>query len=265
MTQVRPPSVAGTFYPASAASLKAMVESFIGQVRDDAPAPKALIAPHAGYVYSGPIAGRAYALIRGSRSTLRRVVLIGPCHRTPIRGIAVTSAQAFRTPLGDVAVDLEAVQAALTLPQVGVSDAAHADEHSLEVQLPFLQSVLDDFAIVPLLTGLTDAGDVADVLEALWGGNETMIAVSTDLSHYLPYRAAAEQDARTAAAIETLQADGLGHHDACGADGVRGLLLLARKRAMTVRRVDLRSSGDTAGPRDRVVGYGAFAVYESAP
>jgi AmmeMemoRadiSam system protein B len=241
-----------------------MAESFIGSAEADVPCPKALIVPHAGYVFSGPIAGRAYALIQRLRGVARRVVLIGPCHRTPVRGIVAPLAGAFRTPLGDVPVDRDGLEAALALEPVSASDTAHAGEHSVEVQLPFLQIVLGEFAIVPLLTGLTEVRDVATVLESLWGGSETLIVVSPDLSHYLPYHEASATDARTAAAIEALDADAMDHHHACGADGVRGLLRIAKQRSLTVRRVDLRSSGDTAGPRDRVVGYGAFAVYESA-
>lgn len=261
MNRVRPPCVAGTFYPESPTKLRLAVESYITTAPAASSVPKALIVPHAGYIYSGPVAGKAFSLMAPARETVRRVVLVGPSHRTPFSGLASSGATAFRTPLGEAPIDAEGAAAALRLPQVSVLDEAHAGEHSLEVQLPFLQVALARFSIVPLLTGHTEADEVAEVLEVLWGGPETMIVISTDLSHYLTYEEASIVDARTAAAIETLHPENTGARDACGADGVRGLLVVAKRRGLAVRRVDLRTSGDTAGPKDRVVGYGAFAVY----
>jgi AmmeMemoRadiSam system protein B len=224
------------------------------------PAPKALIVPHAGYVYSGPVAGIAFARLIPAHSTIRRVVVVGPSHRVDIPGLAASRATAFRTPLGEVELDHRTIGLLLRLPMVQVSEEAHAGEHSIEVQLPFLQMVLGSFSIVPLLTGRTDPEEVAQVLLTVWGGADTLIVISTDLTHYLEYDEAVESDTRTAAAILALDADAIGGHDACGAVGVRGLLLAARRHHLVADQLDLRNSGDTAGPRDRVVGYGAFAL-----
>jgi AmmeMemoRadiSam system protein B len=257
----REPAVAGSFYPAEPEVLAANVDGFLkgARVEADRPAPKAVIVPHAGYVYSGPIAGSAYAALRPARDTVRRVVLLGPSHRLPLRGLATSSAATFRTPLGSVPVDHEAVGRIEALPQVRALDAAHALEHSLEVQLPFLQRVLQDFALVPLSVGDADDDEVAEVLEALWDGPETLIVVSSDLSHYRDYATARRLDGETSEAIEALAPERLDFDSACGRVGVRGLLVAARRHDLRAETLDLRNSGDTAGPRDRVVGYGAWA------
>ena len=262
---VRPPAVAGRFYPQHPAQLRRMVEDFLRQAGAAAgPAPKAIIAPHAGYIYSGPVAGSAYARLASSRETIRRVVLIGPSHYVSFAGLAATSAESFSTPLGVVPVDTAAVQdLCARLPQVVWRDDAHANEHSLEVQLPFLQVVLADFQLVPLLVGATGDQEVAAVLDMLWGGDETRFIISSDLSHYHDSDAARELDAATAGAIEDLRADALGENQACGCWPIRGLLRAAQGHSLKARTLDLRNSGDTAGPRHRVVGYGAFA-FESA-
>jgi AmmeMemoRadiSam system protein B len=261
MRDVRPAAVAGTFYPGNAAELAAAVrECLAGTTAPVAPAasPKALIVPHAGYVYSGPIAAGAYARLASLRSTIRRVVILGPTHRVAVRGLALPSARAFATPLGDVEVDREAVATLAGLRQVVVSDSAHALEHSLEVQLPFLQSVLDDFRIVPLAVGDASPGEVAEVLDRLWGGPETLVVVSSDLSHFHGYAQAREID--RASADRILALDGpLDHEEACGATPINGLLLCARHRGLAPELIDLRNSGDTAGDRSRVVGYASFA------
>jgi hypothetical protein len=259
----RPPAVAGMFYPGDPATLARHVDDALAAARRacDVP-PKALIAPHAGYVYSGPIAANAYASLEPLRDTIRRVVLLGPCHRVAVRGLALPSADAFDTPLGRVPVDREAVEALAGLPQVVVSGAAHAQEHSLEVQLPFLQRMLRDFAIVPLAVGDATAGQVADVLDRLWGGRETLILISSDLSHYHRYDDAARIDRATAEAILALD-PALDHEQACGATPIAGLVTIARRRGLAVRLLDLRNSGDTAGDRRRVVGYAAFAFLEA--
>jgi hypothetical protein len=259
----RPAAFAGTFYPGTRAELEAAVRGYLAAAPAapaDAPAPKALIAPHAGYVYSGPVAASAYARLSPLRGRVERVVLLGPSHRVFLEGLAVPDADAFQTPLGPVPVDRAGLERALELPQVQVLARAHEFEHSLEVQLPFLQLVLGDFALVPLVAGDASAESVAEVLDALWGGDETRVVVSSDLSHYEPYERARRQDARTCAAIEALRPEALGEDDACGRVPIRGLLLAARARGLAVRALDLRSSGDTAGTRERVVGYGAFAV-----
>ncbi len=264
MGMVRAPAVAGTFYPSDPRQLEAVILSYLAATSVEGPVPKAVVAPHAGYVYSGPIAASAYARLLPARGRVRRVVLIGPSHRVPFRGLAVTEAEAYQTPLGRVPIDREAVALLMALPEVGVLDAAHGPEHSLEVHVPFLQTVLGDFALVPIVAGAASAEAVARALEAVWGGEDTAIVVSSDLSHYLDYDSARAVDGRTAAAIEALSGDEIGDDQACGRVPLRGLLALAKRRAMTVQRLDLRNSGDTAGPRDGVVGYGAWAFFEPA-
>ncbi|MEO8166562.1 MAG: AmmeMemoRadiSam system protein B, partial [Betaproteobacteria bacterium] len=222
---------------------------------------KALIAPHAGYVYSGPIAARAYACLLPYRDFYTRVILLGPAHRIPLRGLALPATTSFATPLGEIALDLDACKALQGLPQVGISDHAHALEHSLEVHLPFLQQTLASFMLVPLAVGEASVADVAQVLDLLWGGEETLIIVSSDLSHYLPYAEAKLHDERTSRMILGL-APQLDHAQACGATPVNGLLHAAERRGLHPHLLDLRNSGDTAGDRERVVGYASFAFYD---
>ena len=264
MTAVRHAAVAGTFYPADPGRLRAAVEALVSRRPAEPavarPRPKAVVAPHAGYVYSGPIAGSAYARVAPLRGIVTRVVLLGPAHRVPLRGLAVPSVDALETPLGRLPVDEEARRAVLDLPQVTVDDGAHAEEHSLEVHLPFVQVVLGDVAVLPLVVGLASADDVAGVLDALWGGDETLVVVSTDLSHYLDHDTATRVDRDTAAAVVARRVTAIGPDVACGAYPLRGLLVAAGRRGLEVELLDLRNSGDTAGPRDRVVGYGAFAL-----
>lgn len=263
MISIRQAAVAGQFYPGTARDLTVAVERYLSQATPPAgPAPKAIIAPHAGYIYSGPVAATAYARLRPAAGRIRRVVLLGPCHRVPLRGLALSSAQAFATPLGNVPVDTEACQRLLTLPQVHIFDETHFQEHSLEVHLPFLQVVLDEFSLVPLVVGDATAAEVAAVLDAAWGGPETLIVVSSDLSHYQGYDAARRLDQATCRAIESLDAGAIGPEQACGRIPVGGLLHLARQRDLSAVTVDLRNSGDTAGPRDRVVGYGSWLFIE---
>jgi AmmeMemoRadiSam system protein B len=260
---VRPPAVAGLFYPGEARALSHAVTELLGSAPSTAgKAPKALIAPHAGYVYSGPIAASAYALLRPLRDVVTRVVLLGPTHRVAVRGLAVPSVGHFATPLGAVEIDAAAVEQLKSMPQVVVADDAHALEHSLEVHLPFLQTVLADFKLVPLAVGDASAEEVAAVIDALWGGPETLIVVSSDLSHYLSYRDAQAADRSTADAVLELKTD-IDHDHACGATPVCGLALSARRRHLKPELLDLRNSGDTAGDKNRVVGYASFAFYES--
>jgi AmmeMemoRadiSam system protein B len=227
----------------------------------DAELPKALIVPHAGYVYSGPTAARAYARLAAGRTTIRRVVLLGPVHRVPVRGLALPGADSFATPLGTIALDQMAIAAIQTLRQVVVSPAAHALEHSLEVQLPFLQSVLDDFKLVPLAVGDATPEEVAQVLEALWGGPETLIVISSDLSHFLPHPAAQKVDRVTVQHILALDSC-LTHEQACGGTPINGLLLAARRHHLQPQLLALCNSGDTAGDKGRVVGYASLAFME---
>ena len=248
MQAVRPPAVAGSFYPADPMELRETVARLLAAARPGAP-PKALIAPHAAYVYSGAIAASAFARIVDA--SLPRVVLLGPSHYAYLRGSALPDAAAMRTPLGDVPVE------DLPLPR---DRAAHAREHSLEVELPFLQVALPLGTVAPLAVGDADPEAVAGLLEQLWGGAETLIVISSDLSHYLPYEEAVRMDAATAK--EILALGRITHDDACGADPINGLMLAAKRRGMRAELVDLRNSGDTAGDRRSVVGYGAFAFYE---
>lgn len=257
----RPPAVAGMFYPQSPARLAEAVEALLAQASAAPPAAKAIVVPHAGYVYSGPTAAAVYASLAARRAIIRRVVLLGPTHRVAVRGLALPEATAFATPLGMIPIDQAAVASIAHLPQVVVSAAAHAPEHSLEVQLPFLQCVLDNFTLLPLAVGRASPVEVAEVLEQLWGGDETLIVISSDLSHYLPYDAARATDADTARHILALDPH-IGHEQACGATPLNGLLLAARRHGLQGELVDLRNSGDTAGEKSRVVGYGAFVFSE---
>ncbi len=273
MSGVREPAVAGRFYPANPDELRAAIRGFLSAARTTASPdslmpsresrhtlPKGIIAPHAGYVYSGPIAGSAYSALNGLRGRVRRVIVFGPAHFVRLRGMAIPTADTFQTPLGPVPIDREAVEQALTLPFVLLNDAAHTREHSLEVHVPFLQEVLGDFQVLPLAVGEVTAEEVSQVIELLWGGDETLFVVSSDLSHFHDYETAMRVDTETARLIESLRFEELTGERCCGFRPISGMLEAARHRGLRVRRVDLRNSGDTAGPRDRVVGYGAFVV-----
>jgi MEMO1 family protein len=255
---VRTPAVAGLFYPEDAHELRTLIRSLLAAVTPAPPVPKAIIAPHAGYIYSGPIAASVYARLIPARASIRRVVLLGPSHRVAFEGIAVSGAGVFTTPLGNIPVDTAATEQLLALPQVHILGQAHRDEHSLEVQLPFLQAVLADFTLVPLVVGDASPEQVSEVIEAVWGGTETLIVISSDLSHYQDYATARRIDAATSRAIEELRPQDIRYEHACGRIPVNGLLLSARKHGLQARTLDLRNSGDTAGTRDRVVGYGAY-------
>lgn len=258
----RRPSVAGLFYDADPDTLRHQVESYIASAKGEpAKGIKALVAPHAGYIYSGPIAGSAYAALAAVAPRIERVVLFGPAHRYPFRGLAYPLAERLLTPLGAVPVDRAALEQVAKLSQVHALDRAFDGEHCLEVQLPFLQVALGAFRVVPFLVGDVDPAQVAQVMELLWGGDETLVVVSSDLSHYLDYDTARATDRGTTHAIESLAAESLDHHGACGCTPIQGLLLEARRRGLAAETLDLRSSGDTAGPRDRVVGYGAYAFH----
>lgn len=262
MQTVRTPAVAGLFYPANATELHTQVQQFLNQIELPAePPPKAIIVPHAGYIYSGPIAASAYARLKSAQSMINRVVLLGPSHRVGFRGIAVSSMTAFATPLGQVSIDQAAVELARTLPEVSVLEQAHAQEHSLEVHLPFLQEVLGEFKLTPLVVGDARPAEVGVVLEALWGGPETLIVISSDLSHYRDYQTARALDQATSKAIEELRFEDIGYEQACGRNPVNGLLWVARRKSLHGETIDLRNSGDTAGSRDQVVGYGAYVFH----
>lgn len=258
MSNVRPPAVAGLFYPSSPNELRVVVDQYLAAVPASGNVPKAVIAPHAGYIYSGPIAASVYARVKPARDIIRKVVLLGPAHRVDIRGLAFADVDSFETPLGTIPIDRDSVEKIRTLQQVQKSDVAHAQEHSLEVHLPFLQRVLSEFTLVPLAVGRASPEEVGEVLERIWGGPETLIVISSDLSHYHDYDTARQLDQATSRAIETLNPDPIGYEQACGRNPINGLLKIARSKGMHAHTVDLRNSGDTAGPRDRVVGYGAY-------
>jgi len=258
---VREPAVAGMFYPAGAEQLQQEVSALLRNAETKAgPAPKALIVPHAGYIYSGPVAAAAYRLLAPAKHAIRRVVLFGPAHRTYLDGMAVPAADSFSTPLGNVSLDQAMIGEVVKLPGVRVSDAAHKDEHSLEVQLPFLQTVLEKFTLVPIVVGQCAATLVANVMDAVWGGLETLIVVSSDLSHYLPYDQARLVDKNTCERILS-GAAALSGDEACGANAINGLLSSNHFRQLQVEAIDVRNSGDTCGDKTRVVGYGAFILH----
>ena len=264
MSSVRPAAVAGMFYPGDARSLAAEVEDLLGGAGDPSPRlghPKALVVPHAGYIYSGPVAARAYDELGAARGIVRRVVLLGPTHRVAVKGLAVPSTGAFATPLGSVRIDQQAIAELRDLPQVVVSDAAHALEHSLEVQLPFLQKMLGDFALVPFAVGMASVQEVAAVIERLWGGRETLIVISTDMSHYHAYETARAIDGATIGRIQSFATD-IDHEEACGATPLNGLLHFSKEKKLALKLLAACNSGDTAGGKGQVVGYSSFGLYE---
>ena len=268
MTCVRAPVAAGSFYPADPAELTSVLQTYLrrGEARVNASAqktPKAIIAPHAGYRYSGEVAASAYALLKPARELVSRVVLIGPAHRFPVTGLALPVESSFATPLGDLSVDTAAVARIAGFDFVNVVSEAHHFEHALEVHLPFLQQVLSSFSIVPLLAGDVTPAEVRELLDCLWGGAETLFVISSDLSHFHDRRTATHIDAQTSAAIERLDADGVGAGQACGCMPIRGLLMAAGDRKLKARIVDVRNSGDTAGGTGEVVGYGAYVFSEA--
>lgn len=262
MVLIREPAVAGSFYPSDPDELRTAVQTLLdGAEIYPGPAPRALIVPHAGYIYSGPVAASAYAQLLPHRSSYRRVVLLGPAHHVPVSGLALPGVELFKTPLGMVPVCAAAFRQ-LGRSAVTVNRDAHLLEHSLEVQLPFLQLALESFRLVPLLVGVSDTGTVARAIERLWRREGTLVVVSTDLSHYLPYAEAGRRDGSTCNAVMALSPKGIGHTDACGCEAMKGLLTAARNCGMQVMTLDLRNSGDTAGMRDRVVGYGSWMFRE---
>ncbi|MEC4682329.1 MAG: AmmeMemoRadiSam system protein B [Nitrospirota bacterium] len=266
MDNVRPAAVAGMFYPEDPYDLQEEVSTYLSEARPmvrpfkGTRPPKALIVPHAGYVYSGPIAASAYSLLEEYRSRIRKVVLLGPAHRIFLKGIAVPEEEVFVTPLGEVPIDRQGLILLRDLPQVSINRNAHLKEHSLEVQIPFLQYLLEKFELLPLVVGLASPEEVDEVLERVWGGDQTLIVVSSDLSHYLRSSLARQVDRSTAESILALNPE-ITPEEACGAGPLNGLLLAARKKGMQAFELDLRNSGDTAGSSDQVVGYGAFALY----
>ena len=260
MPAIRPPAVAGAFYPDDPRVLRRYVINALSDAARDLPETgdvRAIVVPHAGYIYSGPLAARAFAAL-GRNRNVRRIVLMGPAHTVPLHGIAAPAWDVFETPLGPVKVDKEARGKIAALPGVTVDNLPHAREHSLEVELPFIQTIFPGVPVLPLVVGAATPQDVARVMDALWDDG-TVFVISSDLSHYEPYEAARRHDAATARAVEQLDYAHIGPHDACGAHPLSGLLLEARARGLKPLLLDLRNSGDTAGDRSRVVGYGAWA------
>lgn len=267
---VRPPAVAGSFYPDDQDALIRMIDRMLGTAQRkqtenrELQGLKALIVPHAGYRYSGEVAAAAYALMSKVRDRISRVVLMGPAHRVRVHGLAISGADYFATPLGSIPIDIESVELCLEkIGHVSISNKAHQQEHSLETQLPFLQRCLGRFSLVPVLVGLARPEEVAECLELMWGGDETIILISSDLSHFLSYKEARRIDGFTCSAILNLEPDAIGYDHACGQIGVRALLQLANRKDMEVSQLDARNSGDTAGRKDQVVGYGSFAFYDA--
>jgi len=260
---VRPAAVADLFYPGNTNDLTSCIAAALRdastQLPASLPAPKAVIVPHAGYIYSGPTAGFAYASLK--QANIKRIVLLGPAHRVPFYGMALSGDDAFATPLGEVRLDTVTMQQVLTFPDVQINDAAHAQEHSLEVQLPFLQMVLDDFLLLPLCIGSVQPDAVASVIDSLWGDDKTLFVISSDLSHFHPYAEANTLDMRSIEAVLQLRGH-LSHEQACGATGINALLLVARRLGLIPKLLDYRNSGDTAGDKDRVVGYASIAFFE---
>jgi len=265
MIQIRHPAVAGMFYPANEAVLKKDIHSYLDENTKSMDVskiiPKAIVVPHAGYVYSGPIAASAYKLLIPLKHLIKRVVLLGPSHQVAFKGLAVPESDTFNTPLGNIPIDKDGIELLSDLPQVIVSDQAHRDEHSLEVQLPFLQEILDDFSLIPLVVGDAERQEVAEVINRLWGDERTLIVISTDLSHYHEYYDAKKRDRATSDAIAYLKPDLIEYDDACGRNGLKGMLTVAQQKSLSVDVLDVRNSGDTAGSKDRVVGYGAYVFY----
>lgn len=265
MEIIRPPAVAGMFYPANSDTLKEVIEQDLAQAtaRPGSSPPKVLIVPHAGYIYSGSIAASAFVLLEPYHQVIKRVVIIGPSHRVGFKGVALSSADNFDTPLGMIPVDKKAQAKLLEITGIHIMDEAHADEHSLEVQLPFLQTLLDNFAIIPIVAGDASPQLIAKIIETLWGGSETLILISSDLSHYHQYQTAQMLDQTTSQAILNLDVNAVDSEHACGCVGIRGLLTFSQQHPLEATVLDLRNSGDTAGSKDSVVGYGAYLFIEN--
>lgn len=262
MEAIKQPAVAGQFYSDDAEQLRKSIEAHMQHGFKCQYKPKAIIAPHAGYIYSGEIAGSAYSVLPNLADQIRRVILLGPCHRVPVRRFAVASYEAFETPLGTIEVDTEVTLKLLEDKIVECKDTAFAQEHSLEVHLPFLQMYLKDFKIVPILVGSPAVEETSAVLKRLYGDESTLIVISSDLSHYLDYDSANDIDMLTSQQIVSLDYAAIKDEQACGRYPVKGMMHLARELGLTARAIDLRNSGDTQGDKSRVVGYGAYHFYE---
>jgi AmmeMemoRadiSam system protein B len=262
MDNIREPAVAGTFYPANPLELQSMLHTYLSEPEADGPPPKAMIVPHAGYIYSGPVAASGYARLQQAADRIDQVLLLGPAHRVGFRGLAASSADGFKTPLGTIPLDTAAIRDILALPQVHLNDEAHRLEHSLEVHLPFLQVTLNQFTLVPLVVGDASPNEVSEVIGHFWDRPGTLVIISSDLSHFHDYETAVQLDRNTSDAIENLALEKIDYDHACGRNPVNGLLLYARQHGLAAHTIDLRNSGDTAGPRNQVVGYGTYVISE---
>jgi len=261
-SRTRPAAVAGMFYAADPQQLSSDVHHYLSQVRAETNLiPKAIIAPHAGHMYSGPVAASAYKLLEPFANKFKQVILLGPSHRVAFSGIATPDTDYFETPLGRIKINTLFCEKAEQLGFVQKNKLAHKDEHSLEVHLPFLQTLLSDFELTPFVVGDCNRDNVAKLLELFWGNNDTLFVISTDLSHFHNYEHATQQDLLTSNAIEALQPENIHYEDACGRNPLNGLLTQANQHRLNIKLLDLRNSGDTAGDKNRVVGYGAYVVY----
>lgn len=262
METVREPAVAGTFYPANPLKLRSLLNTYLSESDAGGSSPKAMIVPHAGYIYSGPVAASGYARLTQAADRINQVILLGPAHRIAFKGLAVPDVDGFKTPLGNIRLDNSAIRDILNLPQVHVNNEAHRLEHSLEVHLPFLQLTLTQFMLVPVVVGDASPEEVCAIISRFWDNPGTLIIISSDLSHFHDYETAVQMDKVTSHAIENLALEEIGYDQACGRNPVNGLLLFARQHGLSVHTVDLRNSGDTAGPRNQVVGYGTYIISE---
>ncbi len=263
MEFVRTTAVAGAFYPSEPEILSKDIQRYIEETPSvSLPVPKAIIVPHAGYEYSAGVAASAYKLLKSGRKSIKKVVILAPSHKIGFNGMALTKASAYETPLGNVEIDKEMNEQLLALPLVDYLEEAHKSEHSLEVQLPFLKEALDDFKLIPVITGNASPTDVETLLETVWGKKDTLIVISTDLSHYLPYNEACILDNKTKTAIENLDIDSIEQEQACGYVPLKGMLTIAKAKKMQVETLEVKNSGDTSGSKNRVVGYGAWAFLE---
>ena len=262
MEKIKQADVAGMFYPGEEASLRQMVDGFIQKALSFDLRPRAIIAPHAGYIYSGSIAGTAYKTIAAVRDQIENVIIMSPAHRFYLRGIALHMADAFATPLGNIPVNIGIVKKIKQFSSVQWEERSFIQEHGLETHLPFIQRAFKPgIKIVPMIVGECQESEVAEILESVWEDPRNFVIISSDLSHFHSYADAKKLDRNTVDLIQNLDSQSLDTEFACGHYPICGLLNLARNRKLKIKALDIRSSGDTAGSKESVVGYGSFAVY----
>jgi AmmeMemoRadiSam system protein B len=265
MNITRSAAVSGLFYPDEPQILRDTIDTLLSQsaIKEQSTQVKAIIAPHAGYQYSGLTAARVYKQLQTLRDRIQRVVLLGPSHRVAFEGMALTEADFFETPLGQIKVNKDDYPQLLAMENMFVFEQAHVAEHCIEVQLPFLQRILNNFTIIPIVVGIADPHSVSNIIESLWGGDETLFVISSDLSHYQSYESAQQTDNETSRAILDLDFNAIQPNNACGCMAVNGLLNFAHRHPLTVKLIDQCNSGDTAGDKDKVVGYGSYLFEEA--